>query len=313
MFDRKRILITGGTGSLGSALSRKWYTEGYELTILSRDPHKQAALSRELPDIQYILADICNREEVARACFGNEVLLHAAANKDVQTGEYHPSEFVRVNVQGSLTVAEEWAKARDNRYCYPNPAPLEPRIALLISTDKAVSSLNTYGKGKALAESIFRKRDYSVLRYGNIITSTGSFLHKWQQAKENGQPITVREPKPTRFCLIMTEAIALIEDVIAYLEDGGTNGIFVPRNLQGFSIWELAQALSDNIQCEPLLPYEKQHEVLVAEGELTEPVTDLIARITPGWGGTRPGYQSHTAPRLTAEEVLEKTGWMITK
>lgn len=311
MFDRKRILITGGTGSLGSALSRKWYTEGYQLTILSRDPHKQAALSRELFDIQYILADICNREEVARACIGNEILVHTAANKDVQTGEYHPSEFARVNIGGSLTVTEEWAKVFE-KYNHEESAPYHPRLALLIGTDKSPNALNTYGACKKIAEAVFRKRDYSVLRYGNVITSAGSFLHKWQEAKEQGQPITVREPEPTRFCLTMTEAIALIEDVITYLEGGGANGIFVPRNLQGFLIWELAGAFGDNIQREPLLPYEKQHETLVAEGELAEPVTDLIARITPGWGGDRTGYQSHTAPRLTAAQVLEKVQWQIT-
>jgi UDP-N-acetylglucosamine 4,6-dehydratase/5-epimerase len=291
-----KILITGGTGSLGSALTRHWY-EQHELTILSRDPHRQSAMTVLYPDIHYILADICNGGEVYRACLGQDILIHAAAAKDVQTGEYHPSEFIRVNVTGSQVVAQEWYKT------HPDSGK-----ALLISTDKSCMPINCYGRSKGLAESVFRKYDYSAVRYGNVIESNGSFVHKWRQALAAGNPIKVREPEPTRFCLSMAGAIALIEDALRLMETGG-NGIFVPYGLRSFSIRDVAQATGATLEYEPLLPYEKVHEALVAEGEAVVRESDLLCRIIPGWTSDHIQFRSNVAPKMSGEEVLEVMGW----
>lgn len=306
------ILITGGTGSLGSALVKHWYGK-HNLTILSRDWHKQAKMTAEYPDNRYILADICNYDEVYRACIGQDVLVHAAAQKDVTTGEYHPSEFSRVNVSGTLTVATAWSRTHfvaGIKQGEPTPTPLFPRRALLISSDKAVSSLNLYGSSKKVAESVFRKYDYSVIRYGNVIQSAGSFIHRWQAAIDKGESVTVRQPDPTRFILMMPDAIALIEDALRLAET--QNGIFVPHTLKAFSIRDVAIALAATIEYKPLLPYEKQHESLVAEGEKPVIESDLLARIEPGgWNGEYKGYRSNKAEMLSGQEILEMLGWKV--
>lgn len=296
--ERKRILITGGTGSLGTALVRRWYGQ-HELTVLSRDPHKQARMTADFPDVRYILADICNDGEVYRACMGQHILLHCAALKDVGTGEFHPSEFIRVNVFGTQTVAQQWHSTH----------PIgSHRRALLISTDKATSPINAYGKSKGLSESLFRKYDYSALRYGNVVESNGSFVNKWKQAIAGGKPIKVREPEPTRFLLRMDDAIALIEDALDLIEQGG-NGIFVPHGLKAFSVWQAASALKTAVEYEPLLPYEKRHEQLVAEGEIPVRESELLSRIKPGWSGEWLEFRSDNVTRMTGQEVLEALGW----
>ena len=106
---RTRFLITGGTGSLGSALARKWASR-HDLTLLSRDPHKQVALRRELPDVQFILADVTDFNAVRMACDGKDFLIHAAALKHVDLGQVYPAEFVRVNVGGTETVLRAWGR-----------------------------------------------------------------------------------------------------------------------------------------------------------------------------------------------------------
>jgi FlaA1/EpsC-like NDP-sugar epimerase len=296
--ERQRILITGGTGSLGSALVKKWYAEGHLLTIISKDPHRQHRMTSLYPDIHYVLADICNEREVLRACEGQDVLVSAAALKDVATGEYHPSEFIRVNVIGSETVA----------YCWHQTHKDGQGKALLVSSDKAVSALNLYGVTKAASTSVFRKYDYSVIRYGNVVESNGSFLNKWKQAIAAGKPIKVREPEPTRFLLRMDDAIALIEDALDLIERNG-NGIFVPHGLKAFSVWQAAAALKVPVEYEPLLPYEKRNEQLVAEGEIPVQESELLSRIKPGWSEEWLRFRSDNVTRMTGREILEALGW----
>lgn len=304
--ERKRILITGGTGSLGTALVRHWY-EQHELTVLSRNPHRQEEMESQFPNVRYILADICNEGEVYRACLGQDILIHGAALKQVSTGEFHPSEFARVNIQGTVTVTEAWARAR-RQVGNDDIAPAEPRKALLISSDKACQSLNCYGSSKKMSEAIFRKYDYSVLRYGNVVESNGSFINKWKQAIAEGKPIKVREPEPTRFLLRMTDAIALIEDALNLIEQNG-NGIFVPHSLLAFSVWQAAAALKVPVEYESLLPYEKRNEQLVAEGEIPVRESELLSRIKPGWSGEWLNFRSDNVVRMTGQDVLEALGW----
>jgi UDP-N-acetylglucosamine 4,6-dehydratase/5-epimerase len=297
------ILITGGTGSLGSALARKWVGEGHRVTILSRDPMKQQQLASELPEAIFILADIRNYHEVKRACAGQDILIHAAALKQVSTGEYHPVEFSQVNVQGTITVANAWFDTHKT----------DEGKAVLVSTDKAVSALNGYGSDKKRAESVFRKFDYSVLRYGNVVESNGSFVHAWKRAISEAKPITLRTPEPTRFFLTLPQALALIEDTLKRIDRMG-NGIFVPHDLKAFSVWDVAKALQVKYITQPLLPYEKRHETLVAEGEGVEQVSDLLSRIRPYWPDNDDfsflaQFRSNTAPRMSGKEVLEVLGW----
>ena len=303
------ILITGGTGSLGSALARKWYAAGHRITIFSRDPQKQQNLASELPEAIFILADICNQAEVRRACTGQDILIHAAAVKQADSGQYHPKEFGRVNFVGSIVVTEAWreVQARGD-YEGGGTAASLPRKAVLISTDKAVHSTLTYGASKKLAEGVFREANLSVLRYGNVITSAGSFLHAWKRALGAGKHITTRTPHPTRFLLTMETAIALIEDALDLIPRIG-NSIFIPHNLKAFSIQDVAWATGAEIDSVSLLPYEKQHEMLLAQTEGAERVSDLLSRVYPAWNEDYLKFTSDRAERLAGRGVLEAVGW----
>ena len=304
-----RILITGGTGSLGSTLVRKWHKE-HELTILSRNPHNQATLKRFAPKVAFILSDICDAGEVRWACEGQDILIHAAALKQVDVGEYHPSEFFRVNVLGSKVVSEAWAET------HPEKNRL---MALLVSSDKAVNALNSYGSSKHLATAVFRRKGFSAIRYGNVVNSHGAFLEVWQKQIEEGKPIKVREPEPTRFFLTLSDAVDLVEDALKQMKEMPDDGaIFVPYGLKAFSILEVAQYIAKEYGCdieyESLLPYEKAHEILIANGEGAVSVSPLLAKVTPEWESSAymsGAFASDKVDRMKPEEVLEAVAWEL--
>lgn len=294
----KNVLITGGTGSLGSALVATWY-EKYNITVLSRDPHKQHRLSVNFPDIKFILADICDKEAVEWACHGQDILIHAAALKQVNFGQLFPAEFHRVNVLGTNNISEAWEKTHQKA---------EPgRQAVFISTDKAVQPINTYGKTKAVAEDIALNANFSVLRYGNVVDSAGSFLQVWRNQRAQGQPIKVRQPSPTRFALTLTDAVQLVDDVLEVADPEGP-AIYIPHSLSAFSVADVAAAYAMDFDLEPLLPGEKQHEILLAAGEYADTVGDRIARVSLGYnpdGLTRTRFSSEMSRQLSGREVLD--------
>ena len=308
---RTRFLITGGTGSLGSALARKWASR-HDLTLLSRDPHKQVALRRELPDVQFILADVTDFNAVRMACDGKDFLIHAAALKHVDLGQVYPAEFVRVNVGGTETVLRAWGHAHardeaDNIFAQ----------TLLISTDKAVNPVNLYGATKLVCEHVWRARGGSVLRYGNVVESRGSFLDAWQEEVERGGALSLRAPEPTRFFLTMDRAVALVEEAVEHILMKKSRELslpitFVPHDLRAFSVWRVAAALGlelKELEHAPLLPGEKQHEVLVGDGEVARRVGKLLSMIVWGHARADPGFCSETAPHISGREVLEAAGW----
>jgi FlaA1/EpsC-like NDP-sugar epimerase len=289
---KMRILITGGTGSLGSKLAEYFYSNDNEITIFSRDGHKQQTLQRKLPDATFVLGDVCDEDVVFDICSGQDVVVHAAAQKIVYQGEENIDEFLRVNVTGSSVIA---------RTCF------EIGIhSLLISSDKACNPVNFYGKTKALAEDIFLNYGFSCLRYGNVVDSRGGFVSVWKDALKRGDKIFVRKPFPTRFFLTIDDAVMLVEDVLF------RKGIFIPSSsiLKAFSIKDIADAMGLEYEYQPLLPGEKQHEVLLADAEQGEIASDFLAKIWKGYNGdlARKGYSSATAPRMTGEEFLKEVG-----
>jgi FlaA1/EpsC-like NDP-sugar epimerase len=289
-----RILITGGTGSLGHALVARWHEE-HELTILSRNPHKQLELQARygLDSGSFVLADICDYEAVCKACIDQDILIHAAALKVVGSGQQFPDEYIRVNVQGTQTVLQAWEDVRWGER------------AIFINSDKSVAPINVYGQTKALGEALFLSAGHSSLRYGNVVESEGSFIHKWQDQIARGEKIAVRCPSPTRFFLTMKEAVDLVEATLeAVARD--RNGIFVPTDIKGFSLLEVARKLAADIVREPLQPGEKQHEELLAWGETIEGGSGNVSRVIKGWNG--PAYASNLGILMTGEELLKELG-----
>lgn len=301
VFIAMKILITGGTGSLGRALVNYWHGE-HELTVLSRNPHRQAEMSAIYSDVKFVLADVRDREAVFPACKGQNALIHAAALKIVSIGQEAPIEYADVNVGGTVVVAEAWREAH----------PGVKALALLISTDKAVSPLNFYGGGKQQAEGIARQADFSIVRYGNVVNSDGTFLRTWRRQVDAGKPIVIRYPEPTRFIIQMDDALAMVEDALVRDDPG----MFVPRlsSLRAFSVWDVATALGCDYVRQPLTPGEKQHELLVAEGEGTEEASDLLDRVVLNRrDDTWRQYGSNRVKRLTGDEFLEAVGWYESK
>jgi len=290
-----KILITGGTGSLGSQLTQFYVNRGADVTVFSRDPHKQIALKEKVPNARYVLGDICDFGGLRDVIEGQDVVVHTAALKHIGLGESNVAEFIRINVIGSLNVANACLDADIEK-------------SLLISSDKAVLPVNLYGKSKSVAEDIFISFGYSCLRYGNVVDSRNSFLDVWKRALLAGEKIAVRFPEPTRFFLTIDDAIKLVDSALANADlSDVAGGIFVPANLRSFSLLDVVRYLGiDNkfIKEESLLPGEKQHEILVSEHEQGKQLNNILSIVWKGFNGLldKSLYCSKTSPRVDPTE-----------
>jgi len=304
-----KILITGGTGTLGNALVAAFTRLDYDITIVSRDPHKQELFHQRYPHVKCVLTDICNYKMIYRAAEGCDTVIHAAALKRVDTGERSVNEYIRVNVEGADVVAHA---------CQDSGVD----TALFISSDKCVNSLNLYGATKALGEKVWcsyntKYSHYAALRYGNVMGSNGSVLTIWRDAIKNNQSIVVRTPAPTRFFLKIEDAINLVMKSLACTDELGGGYTVAPTGLQAFSIEELAKYIAGPdypIEYSELGSGEKQHEILVAPGETIISRNDIC--LIGAERGVRvnetPDYMcSDKAPRMTPEEVIAKLGGAI--
>ena len=293
------ILITGGTGSLGSLLAEQYTNAGHTVTIFSRDPHKQAVLGQQVK-CKFVLGDICDRNTVARAMVGQDIVIHAAALKRIERGVTDPEEYLRVNTIGAQIAVQEAAQAEVGRF-------------LLISTDKSPDPVSGYGLTKALAESICLSYDkylaVAAIRYGNVMDSAGSFWWLWQELLAKGQPIMVRKPYPTRFILTKKNAIALVNEALDVMIGGE---IFIPRYIKAVRMDEIARALTpeSNWLIEPLSSNEKLAEVLVGSMEHCRVVSTGLCAISDMDydDDLKPFYCSETAPRMTGAEAVKLLG-----
>ena len=223
----KSILITGGTGSFGKAFVShliKTNKNLKRLVIFSRDEWKQSEMAKEYPTsrfpfIRFFLGDVRDYERLRRAVKGIEVIVHAAALKQVPAAEYNPIEFIKTNIIGAQNIIE---------------ASIEQNIkkVIALSTDKAAAPLNLYGATKLCSDKLFiaannysGKNIFSVCRYGNVMGTRGSVIPLFlQQAKEG--TITVTDRKMTRFNITLDESI----DLVAYaIKNSLGNEIFIPK------------------------------------------------------------------------------------
>jgi UDP-N-acetylglucosamine 4,6-dehydratase/5-epimerase len=286
------ILITGGTGSLGSLLVEHYTQYGARIRVVSRDPHKQAALLQRFPKVDARLGDIRDYNFMLRACRDIDVVVHAAALKRIERGETDPLEYFSINTQGSDIVASAIEDAGVG-------------LSLLISSDKSVDATSTYGLTKRMAEKLWLQHPgASCLRYGNVMDSVGSFWWAWNKAVADGERIQVREPEPTRFFLIRKEAIALVDDAIGSMLG---HEILIPKDMYAVSMHDIARELQDEKLWirEPLGFGEKQHESLIGVAEhAVGSVGKLLARVEPTHGGDL-HYTSQDVPRLTGKQVVE--------
>ena len=270
MFEGKKILITGGTGSLGQALTKRLLTLKVDtVRIYSRNENKQIMMESEFHDdrLRFLIGDIRDLTRLERAMEDVDIVFHAAALKHVPVIEYNPFEAIKTNVIGSQNVID--ACLHEN-----------VEIAVGVGTDKAVSPLNTYGATKLLMEKLFvtasnyfsserHKTKFIALRYGNVLGSSGSVVPKLINQIQNKEKITITDPCMTRFSITMDEALDFILNATI---NGRGSEIFIPK-LRAYSITDLKQALVELIEDTgerkiPIRPGEKIHEILINSDEM---------------------------------------------
>lgn len=296
-----KVFITGGTGSLGRALAGRLIKDGWvsHITILSRDEVKQGEMRRQYPDCKYILGNVADKDDLELDMRGHDVVIHAAAYKQVPAAEVNTIEAIKTNVDGSLKVARASRMAGVKK-------------VIGISTDKACAPINTYGQTKALMEKSFAQASgpdtqFVCVRYGNVIGSRGSILPLFREQAKMGK-LTVTDPFMTRFWLTLEEAVDLI--LFACQEkEAGT--VIVPK-CPASTMQAFARAVSDRAEIEVVgtRPGEKTHEQLLHKSE-AQHADDIGGhfRIWPAFMGRRGNlpegyeYRSDTARHLSISDL----------
>jgi UDP-N-acetylglucosamine 4,6-dehydratase (inverting) len=264
-FLNKTILITGGTGSFGTAIIKFLINNNFPLKkiiIFSRDELKQLQMQDELDEkirskFRFFIGDVRDRDRLNRALVGVDYLIHAAALKQVPTAEYNPFEFIKTNIVGSQNVIEACLNSNVSR-------------VILLSTDKASSPINLYGATKLCADKLFISANnikglkdirFSVVRYGNVMGSRGSVLNKFYEQSKNGI-INLTHKDMTRFNISLNEAVKL---VIWSLQKCVGGEIVVPK-LSSFYLRDLAEVIcpKGKIKIVGIRPGEKLHEEMIS-------------------------------------------------
>ena len=284
MFDDRKLLITGGTGSFGNAVLKRFLSSGIrEIRIFSRDEKKQDDMRKRYADakLKFYLGDVRDRRSLAAAMRGVDFCFHAAALKQVPSCEFHPMEAVRTNVLGTENVLE---------------AAIDARVARVVclSTDKAVYPINAMGISKAMMEKVMVAMSRNLegsgtvicgTRYGNVMASRGSVIPLFVQQIVANQPVTVTDPEMTRFMMSLADAVELV----LYAFEHGSNGEMFVQKAPAATVRVLTQALlallgkpDHEVREIGTRHGEKLYEVLLSREELAH-AEDLGAyyRIAP--------------------------------
>lgn len=266
LFKNKTILITGGTGSFGRAFAKRLLHEDicHKVIIFSRDEWKQWEMQRSNPlfnhpKIRYFLGDVRDEQRLIRALNEVDILIHAAALKQVPAAEYNPSEFIKTNVIGGMNVIEAAITSGVKK-------------VIALSTDKAVNPVNMYGATKLCSDKLFVAANayvgsigiptFSVVRYGNVAGSRGSILPLWNKIlKGSSDFLPITDPRMTRFWITLEDAVSF---VIQCLESTQGGEIFVPK-IPSIEISELAHVFGEGRQTKTLgiREGEKLHELMI--------------------------------------------------
>jgi UDP-N-acetylglucosamine 4,6-dehydratase len=261
--DGSSVLITGGTGSLGKSLVAYLLkeTKARRIVILSRDELKQQHLRMQFQDdprLRWFLGDIRDLDRLKRAFHGVDFVIHAAALKQVDTGEYNPMEFIKTNVLGSQNVIDASIDAGVKR-------------VVALSTDKASSPINLYGATKLTADKLFVAANnhsftygttFSVVRYGNVMGSRGSVIPFFQEIATQGKPLPITDLRMTRFWISIESAVKFVIDSLEMMTGGE---LYVPR-IPSMKIVDLANAVAPGSKLEEIgmRPGEKLHEEMIS-------------------------------------------------
>ncbi len=309
--DNSSVLITGGTGSLGKALIGYLMenTKVRRIAVYSRDELKQHNLRNEIGEddrLRWFIGDVRDLERLKRALHGVNFVIHAAALKQVDTGEYNPMEFIKTNVLGSQNVIDASIEAGVQK-------------VVALSTDKASSPINLYGATKLTADKLFIAANnysqgygtsFAVVRYGNVMGSRGSVIPFWKSLAEAGQPLPITDLRMTRFWISIEQAVQFVMDSLEMMFGGE---LYVPR-IPSMRIIDLASAVAPSAKLEEvgMRPGEKLHEEMISadDSRRTYLVNDryVVTPVVAEWG-----YETPTGTPMAEGEAYQSntnTLWM---
>jgi FlaA1/EpsC-like NDP-sugar epimerase len=325
MFKNKKILVTGGTGSIGSEIVRQLLQYNPEvIRVFSRDESKQFSLQHEnaeFKNLRYLIGDIRDKERLVYASKDIDYIFHAAALKHVPSCEYNPFEAVKTNVIGVQNVIE--AAITNN-----------VKKVISVSTDKVVNPMNTMGATKLLSERLILAAEhykgnaetvFACVRFGNVMGSRGSVIPLFKYQIENGRPLTITDNEMTRFMMSIPQAASLVLDASKYSHGGE---VFVLK-MPVLKIKELAETLKEDyghkhpeaklvdIKEVGIRPGEKLYEELMTIEESERAyenekmfviLSHLQEKLVAPHGfkrAERKAYSSHDAQTLNKEEILD--------
>lgn len=267
----KNVLVTGGTGSFGKAfVDRLLQTDVERVVVYSRDELKQSQMRARVNDdrVRFFIGNVCNRDRLARAMHGVDLVVHAAAMKQIDTCENNPEECGETNIDGTQAVIDAAL------FC-------EVPRAIFLSTDKAAAPNTTYGASKLFAERLWTRSNvyaagrptrFSATRYGNVLGSRGSVVEVWRKQLAEGVPLTVTDKRMSRFFMTIEDAVDLV--LLAAREMRGGE-VFVPKVKGSPILTLLSAATPTRVALQVLTHYEttgirrgeKLHEILISEHE----------------------------------------------
>lgn len=322
MLNNKTVLITGGTGSFGKAFTRIVLNtyKLRKLIIFSRDELKQYEMREQMQGeghdaIRYFIGDVRDRDRLYRAFDDVDIVIHAAALKQVPTAEYNPIEAVKTNILGASNVID---------------AAIDRNVkkVIALSTDKAANPINLYGATKLCSDKLFCAANsysgyhstcFSVVRYGNVIGSRGSVIPLFLKMKKDGE-IPITDERMTRFWITLEQAVCFVLSCLDRMNGGET---YVPK-IPSMGLLELAEAVAPEcrIKVTGIRPGEKLHEVMITKDDafhtveyddhyviLPSHISNLAAYLSSNGGKPCPEafeYNSETNPlRMTQEQMRD--------
>jgi UDP-N-acetylglucosamine 4,6-dehydratase/5-epimerase len=323
MFNDKTLLITGGTGSFGNAVLRRFlHTDIKEIRVFSRDEKKQEDMRIDLNSrkVKFYIGDVRNYDSIHSALNGVDFIFHAAALKQVPSCEFYPMEAVRTNILGTENVLNAAIACNVKK-------------VITLSTDKAVYPINAMGISKAMMEKLMvakarmtddRKTVFSGTRYGNVMASRGSVIPLFIKQIRDGKPLTVTDPNMTRFLMSLDDAV----DLVLYAFSNARQGDIFVQKAPASTIMDLALAVRELFDAENEIHIigtrhgEKLYETLLTREELAK-AEDMgeYFRILPDDRDLNYGkyftegeekisnindYNSHNTQRLTVTEIKDK-------
>jgi len=321
LFNNKTLMITGGTGSFGQTVLKRFLdTEVKEIRIFSRDEKKQEDMRIALnhPKLRFYIGDVRDEASLRQAMKGVNYVFHAAALKQVPSCEFYPMEALRTNVMGTDNVLNAATDASVER-------------VVVLSTDKAVYPINAMGISKAMAEKVMVAKArlqlpgetvFCATRYGNVMASRGSVIPLFVSQLKEGRPLTVTDPNMTRFLMSLEDSV----DLVLYAFTHGQQGDIFVQKAPGSTVGDLAQALKElfgqpgkQTQVIGTRHGEKLYESLIAREEMAHAIDmggyyripadnrDLNYAKYFSEGetdiSTLDDYTSHNTKRLNVEEV----------